>query len=188
MRWTSIPATTKRTIISAGLCSTWERPDEAIQQFQQALEINPRRADASNSLGDAYYQEGDDKKAIAQYEKALDTTPGFVLAVNNLAWVLATSPEDSLRNGTKALQLALEAYGVAHDRNPIVIRTLAAAYAEAGRFPGGGNRAAGFTRGGFPRRNCLPRLLQSEIGLYHSHVPFHRASRVEATGQPPGTP
>ena len=56
-------------------------------------------------------------------------------ALNNLAWVLAASPDDELRNGAEAVRLAERACELTHHGEPLFIGTLAAAYAEAGRFP-----------------------------------------------------
>ena len=56
-------------------------------------------------------------------------------ALNNLAWVLATSPKAELRNGAEAVRLAERACELTHYGEPLFIGTLAAAYAEAGRFP-----------------------------------------------------
>jgi len=59
--------------------------------------------------------------------------PGW--ALNNLAWVLATCPDAGLRNGPEAVRLAGHACELTHYGRPLFIGTLAAAYAEAGRFP-----------------------------------------------------
>jgi hypothetical protein len=55
--------------------------------------------------------------------------------MNNLAWVLATSSDDGLRNGAEAVRLAERACELTHHGQPFFIGTLAAAYAECGRFP-----------------------------------------------------
>ena len=54
--------------------------------------------------------------------------------MSNLAWVFATSPDQSIRNGAKAVQLAEQAVRISGGRIAILFRTLAAAYAENGRF------------------------------------------------------
>ena len=56
-------------------------------------------------------------------------------ALNNLAWALATCPDASLRNGAKAVQLARQANRLSDGKNPLVLRTLAAACADALRDP-----------------------------------------------------
>ena len=158
--------------------------EQAIQQFQRAIEINPRRADVRVSLGDAFYQGGRDKEAIAEYEKALEISPDYAKAQSNLAWMLATSPDASLRNGARAVELAHQAYAVFDDKNPVVIRTLAAAYGEAGRFPEALETAQRALRVAESQNiTKLAVLLRSEIDLYRSHVPFHRGKSPKAAGE-----
>ena len=72
--------------------------------------------------------------AVLFYRKALEAEPTAVETLNNLAWLLATSPNDSLRDGTEAVRLAEQACALTRFRAPVFIGTLAAAYAEAGRF------------------------------------------------------
>ena len=72
---------------------------------------------------------------MAQYREALRLNPNLARALNNLAWMLAASPDDDLRNGAEAVRLAERACELTHDGEPLFIGTLAAAYAEAGRFP-----------------------------------------------------
>jgi protein O-mannosyl-transferase len=107
---------------------------EAIEHSEKALEIRPNDADAQNNLGLAMLQTGETKRAVAHLEKALEINPGHMNAEVNLAWVLATSSDDSLRNGARAVQLAEDVVNRAGHPNAIVLRTLAAAYAESGRF------------------------------------------------------
>jgi tetratricopeptide (TPR) repeat protein len=107
---------------------------EAIAHSEEALRIRPGDADAQNNLGLALLQTGDTKRAVAHLEKALTIDPGHMNAEVNLAWILATSPDGSTRNGARAVQLAENVARRAGHPNAIVFRTLAAAYAEAGRF------------------------------------------------------
>src|SRR5947208_5752578 len=72
--------------------------------------------------------------AIEQWETALALNPNDGNAQSNLAWVFATAPDASLRNGSRAVDLAERALKLAGGVSPILHRTLAAAYAEAGRF------------------------------------------------------
>jgi tetratricopeptide (TPR) repeat protein len=110
------------------------RVPEAIEHSEEALRIRPADANAENNLGLALLQTGDAKGAVAHLEKALEIDPGLMNAEVNLAWVLATSSDDSLRNGARAVQLAEDVVQRAGHPNAIVLRTLAAAYAEVGRF------------------------------------------------------
>ena len=58
----------------------------------------------------------------------------MVEALNNLAWILAANSSDALRNGAEAVRLAERACELSEHREPVLLGTLAAAYAEAGRF------------------------------------------------------
>jgi Flp pilus assembly protein TadD len=86
-------------------------------------------------LGMALGQSGRPREAVAQYREALRLNPNLTGALNNLAWALAASPDDELRNGAEAVRLAERACELTHYDEPLFVGTLAAAYAEAGRFP-----------------------------------------------------
>ncbi len=79
-----------------------------------------------------YLMAGKHPEAKAYYEKALKLDDSDVIVLNNLAWLLATSPDDSIRDGKRAIELAQKA--VKLSPRPTYISTLAAAYAEAGDF------------------------------------------------------
>ena len=110
------------------------RVDEAIIHNQKALETMPENESIHFNLARALYQQNRFGEAIIQYESALRLDPADVEAENNLAWLLATAPAAALRNGGEAVQLAARANEQTAGKNPIVLGTLAAAYAEAGRF------------------------------------------------------
>ena len=80
-------------------------------------------------------QSGRTREAAAQYREALRLNPSLAGALNNLAWILASNPDDELRNGAEAVRLAERACELTHYGKPVYLVTLAAAYAEAGRFP-----------------------------------------------------
>jgi tetratricopeptide (TPR) repeat protein len=73
-------------------------------------------------------------EAVPHYEKALQIAPHTMLPLNNLAWIRATSPDPFQRDGAKALELAKEANQLSGGKDPVFVRTLAAAYAENGQF------------------------------------------------------
>jgi Flp pilus assembly protein TadD len=138
MLWAHTIAVTKDNYFAhaslADLLMRRGRVNEAIEHSEEALRIRPGDADAQNNLGLAMLQTGDTKRAVAHLEKALQIDPGHMNAEVNLAWVLATSADDSTRNGARAVQLAEDVARRAGHPNAIVLRTLAAAYAETGRF------------------------------------------------------
>jgi tetratricopeptide (TPR) repeat protein len=110
------------------------RFNEAIQSYHQAIETDSKRPETFYHLGLTLYQMGHSQEAIATYREALRLNPNLPGALNNLAWMLATSPNDKLRNGDEAIRLAKHACGMTHYEQPVFIGTMAAAYAEAGRF------------------------------------------------------
>jgi len=111
------------------------RFDEAIENYRKAIQSKPNFSEALNNLGTTLAAQGRYDEAIENYRKAIQSKPDFSEALNNLAWVLATCPDAGLRNGAEAVRLAERACELTHYGEPSFIGTLAAAYAEAGRFP-----------------------------------------------------
>ena len=99
-----------------------------------AWPIEARPAEAETQLAGRLSGRGNFAGAAARYQRALQLDPYLVEALNNLAWLLATCPEASLRNGAEAVQHAEEACQLTQYQRTIMVGTLAAAYAEAGRF------------------------------------------------------
>ena len=110
------------------------RLDEAVAHFQRANELKPRFAQGHYRLGLALQSQKKIAAAMAEYQTALDFNPDHALAQNNLAWLLATTPDPALRNGTRAVTLAQQAVRLSGGESPQLLDTLAAAYAEAGNF------------------------------------------------------
>ncbi|MBN2035748.1 MAG: tetratricopeptide repeat protein [Chitinispirillaceae bacterium] len=110
------------------------RPDEAMTLSMKAVEINPGSAAAHYCLAGALLHTGQIAGAIGSYEKSLECDPRFVGALNNLALIFATCPVASLRNGTRAVALAERADSLTQGGDARIKQTLAAAYAEEGRF------------------------------------------------------
>ena len=107
---------------------------EAMVHYRKLLEIQPGNVEARNTLGTALIQQGHLKEAIDQWQDALAIEPENGNAASNLAWVFATSPEDSVRDGTRAVELGERALRISGGKIPMIYRVLAAAYAESGRF------------------------------------------------------
>src|SRR5262249_29092338 len=74
------------------------------------------------------------KAAIADYDRALELSPEYALCYQNKAWLLATTPDDGVRNGPAAVKAALIACELNKYQNSADMRALAAAYAESGQF------------------------------------------------------
>ncbi len=110
------------------------RADESIIQFQKALELKPDYTLAHLNLGNVLLQLKRVDEAMVHYELAIKCNPMELGALNNLAWIMATSSVSSQRNGARALELAQQANHVTGGTHPMVLYTLSAAYAECGRF------------------------------------------------------
>lgn len=110
------------------------RLDEALAHYQIVEDLMPGDESIHVNLANAYLQKGMEAQAVAQFDRALELAPADMEVQNNLAWLLATSPQASLRDGKRAVDLALKANKAAAGKNPIVLGTLAAAFAEAGNF------------------------------------------------------
>jgi tetratricopeptide (TPR) repeat protein len=150
------------------------RVDEAIAHYQKALQINPGSARAHNNLGKALLQKGRVDEAIAHFQKALEINPVEPAVQNNLAWLLATCPQASLRNGNEAVELARQANELTGGKNPVILNTLAAAFAEAGRFSEAVETAQRALRLAEAQSNAgLAGQLQFEMKLYQAGSPFH---------------
>ena len=169
------------------------RRDEALAHWRKAVEITPDYAEARNNLqavldeapqappvenAKSHYDQGMElmakrhaREAIAQWRQALALAPSNPSASNQLAWVLATWPDASIRNGPEALELAELAVKLSGGSDPAVLDTLAAAQAECGRFPEALEtirRALDLARGD----PALTADLQGRLALYAAQSPY----------------
>jgi tetratricopeptide (TPR) repeat protein len=110
------------------------RLDEAAVQYQQAIELKPDDPALHFPLAMILAVQGNAAAAVDQYHQALALQPDNVEALNNLAWILAANPNDAVRNGAEAVRLAERSCELTKHGEPLLLGTLAAAYAEAGRF------------------------------------------------------
>ena len=150
---------------------------DALIHYQKLLELQPDNIEVHNIVGTALIQQRRIREGVEEWEKVLAIQPDNGNAMSNLAWVFATSPDDSLRDGTKAIQLASEALRISGNRIPILFRTLAAAYAESGRF----SEAIQTAQQGIKLANSqgnseLAAELNGNIALYQEQRPLRDVS------------
>ena len=146
------------------------RLDEAISHYQEAIRINPNDADAKSNLA-----------RDSELKKAMNLAAADPAALNNLAWRLATSPAAGLRNGTLAVKLAEHACELTQYRVTVMVGTLAAAYAEAGRFDEAvatGQKACALASE-FGEADLLQRN-QELVALYQAHRAYHESAHDAA--------
>lgn len=108
--------------------------DKSLEHLERALQIDPDYKAAHFNIANTLLQMGRTEEAVSHLQRVLEIDPGDAEAQKNMAWVLATCPNPRFRDGAKAVELAERASKVA-STNPVMGATLAAAYAEAGRFP-----------------------------------------------------
>jgi spermidine synthase len=107
--------------------------DEAHRFFQEALRLDPNNPDVHYDLALFYSRQGRTLDAVKHYSETLLLRPYHQNASNNLAWIFATNENPKIRNGERAVQLAEQSCNI-NDDDPFLLDTLAAAYAETGRF------------------------------------------------------
>lgn len=141
---------------------------EAIAEYEKALAIPPEDADSHLGLAAILQHTGRDDEAISHYRRALALAPRSVAALNGLAWILATTADPKVRNVPEAVTLAEKANQLSDGNTPSVLRTLAASYAEAGRFSEALATAERALRSASDP--SLVQALKQEIALYRNKM------------------
>ena len=148
---------------------------EAIPHFERSLALSPESVVARYYLGKAMVMTGQGKQGLAYWKQALSKEPDNLQVLNDTAWVLATSSDPALRDSNAALPLAEHAVELTLQQEPAILGTLAAAYAEAGRFDKAVElelRAAELaTRQGNAR---LAQSLNDRLVLFESKTPIRQ--------------
>jgi tetratricopeptide (TPR) repeat protein len=111
------------------------KADEAIAQYTAALQVAPQDVESHAQLAVVLSGQNRVADALRHYEEALRLRPDAPEILNNLAWLRATHPQAEFRNGAEAVRLAERACELTRRKEAVLVGTLAAAYAEAGRFP-----------------------------------------------------
>ena len=152
--------------------------DGAIQVCRSALLLSPSDADCHTTLAIALEEKGNPAEAILHYKKALEFAPESISTLTNLAWLLATSQDASLRNGPKAVEFAKKAERLVGGTNTIVLRTLAAAYAENGEFANAVRTArSAMQLARMHGEDSLTTDLDQQIALYQLGMPYRETAK-----------
>lgn len=153
------------------------RTDEAITLWRKAAATQPEDGAFHTILGDEFLKKGLRKDAIAEYEHATRIFPRGFVARNNLAWLLATSFDGSIRDGKRAIELAEQTVQLSRGKDANYLRTLAAAYAEVGRFSeaiAGAQQAAALAT--MQGKTDVVNRLKKDLVLYQEQVPLRETS------------
>ena len=157
---------------------------QAAAEYVRTIGIEPGRTKSNleayiNShinLGVILTQQDRLDKAIAYYEKVLVVDPNNTIAMNNLAWLLATYPDDNFRNGKRAVELAERSCNITDYKIPELLDTLAAAYSEEKRFTEAIETATKALDLAELQKNPTAQIQQIQMRLeqYKIGKPYHR--------------
>ena len=118
------------------------RSDNALADYDRALQLEPDRAEFWSARGFAWHGKGVEDtdrpacedRALSDYAEAIRLDPKHASAMNNRAWLRATSTVDRCRDGKAAVEEAIQACELTGWQKPGIIDTLSCAYAEVGDF------------------------------------------------------
>lgn len=153
------------------------RTQEAMHRYKEALLADPGEGRAHFHLALLAAKANRPSEAIRHYRSAIKLNTDWAAALNNLAWILSTSPSPALRDGMEAVRLAERACQLTADKQPRMLITLGATYAETGQF----DRAmqaldkAARIAAETDDKN-LPVVIEAHLRLYKSHRPYRHRS------------
>jgi Flp pilus assembly protein TadD len=149
------------------------KQDEAMTQLRDLLRLKPD-TEARSQLATLLLQAGKLGEAVAEYRQVVAAKPDQPETLSNLAWLLATSPDSAVRNGTDAVRFAEQACRLTGYQRAQMVGALAAAYAEAGRFTdaiAAAQKAVGLARVGGDAQFAA--VNEQLLKLYSDGKPYH---------------
>lgn len=173
------------------------RPRKSIEVATQVLKSDPDDYAALRFRADAYLNIGKHAEAVADFDKAYTLKEDDESLLNNFAWVLATSPDDNVRDGAKSLKLATKAAEASGYEVPHILSTLAAAYAETGDFDNAAKWSeksvelaqkivdAGKPEDDKSKLETDRDQLKKELESYHEHKPTRERQTAEDASDAP---
>ena len=160
------------------VAGTQGRVGEAIQHFQDALRVEPNNAEAHNNLGLALRMLGRTDEALPHFRAALQGRSDWSAPMNEIAWIVATHPDARVRNPAEAVRLAERAAELSAHREPLVLDTLAAAYAAAGDWGRATTTAEAAVALASARSSALRDEIARRLALYRSNRPYREPAGV----------
>jgi tetratricopeptide (TPR) repeat protein len=150
--------------------------DEGIARLERALALDPANTQIYGNLGEAYAAQGQFVPAVKYFLLALETRPDDLFLLNRAGWLLATAHDPQARDGPRAVDLATRATRLTNGQDVVSLDTLAAAYAEVGRFQDAATTASEAIRfARLQRRSDMLPELEARLRLYQSGQKFRQA-------------
>jgi tetratricopeptide (TPR) repeat protein len=174
-------------ILGAALAADGQA-DAAIVQFERAVKLDPRNGQAHFRLGVALYDLGRSQSALAHLNEAIRLQPDNVQNLWPAAWILATSPDSSIRNGAQGVELAQRAVQLSAGRDPRAFDALAAALAETEKFPAAveaAEQALALVRG--RNDDALVGAIEQRTRLYRQGLPYRQPPSTRSSDHAPPT-
>lgn len=151
--------------------------DKAAADFARAVNFVPKDTAGYVMRGSTYGKLGNYKAAASDYSKGLALTPDDDTAMNSLAWLRATCPEASVRDGREAIRAGTRACELRRWKDAPSIDTLAAAYAEIGNF----DQAVKLQQQALQLRSITPERrqgMQERLVSYQKHKPYRQPAKL----------
>ncbi len=154
----------------AGMFLAARKPREAARRFSRALAIDPDCRAALAGRGQALVAVGEHSAARSDLERASTLRADDPATLAALAWLLATSPDDAVRDGRRAVDLATRACDSTAAADVRCRRALAAAYAEAGEHARAARVILDLLATGPAAAGDAP-ILEADLARYRSRQP-----------------
>jgi len=168
----------------ASLLARQGRMQLAIEHWKVSLGLMSKQHIVHYNLGKALARRGKGKEAVSHFRDALWLKPDWPYALSELAWVLATYPDEELRDTKEALRLAKKACELTEYKNVRMLDSLAAAYAASGDFP----EAVRFARQAFDLavangEQNKARQISNRLGLYQDGICYYDSVKIQPDGR-----
>jgi tetratricopeptide (TPR) repeat protein len=144
--------------------------DKSLADFNRAIQLDSNSQTAYQNRANLLSLQGEFAKAAADFQRAFELAPKDTTILSNYSWLLATAPDDKVRNGKRAVEMALQVCEVAGWDQPGLLENLAAAYAESGDF-----------ENAIKWQTKVVALLKEDsaeeaarLELYRNHQPYHQ--------------
>ena len=173
------PGAVQAVIVMGAALVAQGKAEEALPQFERAVTLQPQNANAHFQLGLTLNDLGRSKPALAHLDEAIRLQPGSAPMLWQTAWILATSPDGSSRNGARAVELATKAVQLSEGKEVHAFDALAAALAETGDFSAAVEVAEKASAMALVRNDDkLTDAIEQRTRLYRQRLPYRRPAAL----------